>query len=99
MKIWRIENNKGQGPFRGDWYGRPYTLIMEVINHDLPETCTDCKFNVRNEMIVGCESLSQLNKWILPNGYKILKEMGYKITTREIKEILAYGQFQVVALP
>lgn len=99
MKIWRIENNEGYGPFQGKWDTKNYAEVMDIVNYDLPCATADCLFDIKDGMICGCENLAQLNQWILKDGYKRLKEMGYKIITREVKSILAYGKYQVIAQP
>ena len=89
IKIWRMENEDGIGPFRGGNYE-----VSQILNYDNPECCIDCKHTIQDNEKVGCISLYQLKKWF--TNYSILKKNGFKIIRKECNKIVAKGEYQVI---
>lgn len=90
MKVYRIEDSAGYGPYRGrhdmsawsrrdhnDWHPTP---LME----GLPISGRLC----------GFKSLYYLKKWFTPHELMRLKRLGYSIKKVEAKEV-CYGKNQL----
>lgn len=92
IKVYRYENNKGEGPY---WQKFTDSLVEMYNKHngdDYPGWLQDFEVKNNPDYISGCNSLESLDKWF--DGYKeLLNEAGYDIKTYLIpKENIEYGK-------
>jgi len=101
-EIYRIENNKGQGPYNSgidDWkdgchnddkHPSPYNdYRLSLIWLDLPN---------KEEYLCGFKSRMQLSAWFSSDELKRLSRLGFKVVTIPMSQIedIFYGDRQVV---
>jgi hypothetical protein len=102
MFIYRMENERGVGPYRKEG-GLSDEFFEEVLEHHnrltgRPAPCEEFKRDIKESEICGFNSLRQIVKWFKSWERKELKRVGFKIVKREVKKITAIGKKQVLAI-
>lgn len=83
LRVWRVENKKGKGPYRKDvedWFN----LNRDVEEIPLPE----CEgLPIGGNIICGFSSLKQLRSWFLPDELQRLRLLGFCIRRVEARKV------------
>ena len=100
--IWRVENENGVGCYSAHFL--ELEDMYEIHAHSWtrhPLTIDDIGIqrNIKEEEICGFKDKKQALKWFTKNELKFLKSLGFELKKREVKEITAYGQKQLLAIP
>lgn len=98
IKIWRVENNKGEGCY----WGQPTAPILE--RHDNPIThptpMQDEKINrpPKQNEISGFISKQQALNWFSEVELMLLLAFGFRLKEIEVTKITVRGQKQILAV-
>lgn len=103
MKVYRIQDKDGRGPFKPGFSKRwldPEPKPNEELLVPWPYQFPDILFRIQVEGTINfgcaCASPEQLQMWFSESEYNRLKRFGYKSVTLEIDEILGQSDIQLV---
>ena len=98
MRIWRVENDKGEGCY----YGQPteYLLRRHNNNNTHPTTLADRKIGriQRKNEISGFVDRDKALDWFNPYELGVLRRIGFELKLIEVEEITEVGTYQVLAV-
>lgn len=103
LKIWRIENNDGEGCYRL-WQTNSFVRYMErrhnnsMEKHPFPKLDNGIDREIKNGEICGFRDLSQVKNWFSRYELKNLAKIGFTLKKVEVREITAFGEKQVLAI-
>lgn len=107
MKVWRVENFQGSGPYQGTSMGSWADSSEKHNNNAIcPEPRSDAgladawmnmDYSERDAYLFGFSSLEQLQAWFSETELAKLKSMGYYVTCFEIPEpYIIVGSLQLI---
>jgi hypothetical protein len=100
MIIFRMQNKNGEGCYCADGYCDVLNSHSAWNGHPTPQEDLGInRYMVFGQEICGFESIRQAVKWFRSWERRELKKEGFQIVRREVKEITARGQYQVLAIP
>lgn len=98
MKIWRVEDEYGQGCY---YAHLPYNFIdnhTRENGHPRPEDDRGIKRGQKEEEICGFVSKEQAKKWFTQYELRCMREEGFDLKEIEVEKITAIGHTQVLAI-
>lgn len=103
MKVWRVQNLHGQGPYIG--FNESWTT-KEHIPPNNPDPSEDqflsyfwrnLSHNVRKFYLCGFDSIESLNNWFSKQELTNLETMGFFVTVLDIPdELVVNGDKQII---
>ena len=98
MLIWRVENEKGEGCYRGKPTQHILSRHRNLLTHPHPlEDLGIGRLPYPNE-ISGFLTQAQAFNWFNKEELQDLKKIGYDLKAVTVKSISAYGGHQILAI-
>lgn len=103
MKIYRVQDSEGRGPWRpgfSDKWVEDRTdeefLRLKPIMDDFPNLSSQLGNMTGKHAGVGCETLPKLRQWFTRTEYERLLEFGYQCVCLHVDRIAATSDIQCV---
>lgn len=105
MKVYRIANREGRGPYTGQMAWEQWATENHNCGpvHPAPQwdlqNWSEVPARTRNKCVFGFRTLKQLRKWFNATERKRLSRMGYVIVRVEVAALVAESALQCAFLP